>query len=63
MKLLKGAASVLLLIGVVRGFIRYQENSSDGGVVRFVVSAVQAIEDITYKAIPAILGFLQQIAS
>lgn len=63
MRYVKGGLSLLVLVGVARGVIRYQENSTDGGIVRIVVSAVQAVEDITVKAIPAAIGLLQQLAS
>lgn len=57
--ILKTGLTILICIGVIRGVVRYNEAHGSGGIERLVTSFIGAVEDITYRWLPAAIDMLQ----
>lgn len=51
--MLKKFLYVLIALGVIRGLIRYNEETGSDGIERVLVAFIEAVADITYRWLPA----------
>lgn len=56
--MIRKALYVLLILGVIRGVIRYNETTGSTGIERIITAIIDAVADITYRWLPALLDLI-----
>lgn len=62
-KVLKVGLIALLLYGVLRGVLRYNEAEDGEGISRLFTAIVGGISDATYNLIPDLIDLVKQLGS
>lgn len=59
--MLKKVLYVLIALGVIRGLIRYNEDTGSEGAERLLMAFIDGVADITYRWLPALLDLLNSV--
>lgn len=59
-RVVTGFFGLLIVIGVVRGLIRYND-ASNGGVGTMITSFVDGVADVTYRWFPKLVDLVGQL--
>lgn len=57
-RVLKFIAGALILWGIIRGFVHYNDAEGGTGIARIVNAIVGGISDATYKLIPVVIDLV-----
>lgn len=63
MRIIKWVIGALIVWGVIRGFVHYNNDTGGTGIARLVNAFVGGVEDATYKLIPVVINLISSVAN
>lgn len=60
-KIIKLGVTAIVVIGVVRGLMRYNNEQGGDGITDFVGAMIGGIADVTYRWLPPAIEFISDL--